>query len=69
MRKMIHIAMVQVDALEGLARDTDRSFQELIDEALSDLLKKHRRPVTVKEMLTESLERGSRKRTPRKGQP
>ena len=69
MRKMIHIAMVQVDALEGLARDTGKSFQDLIDEALIDLLKKHRRPVTVKEMLTQSLERGTRKRTPRTGQP
>ena len=65
MRKMIHIGTASVDALEGLARDTGRSFQELIDEALDDLLKKHRQPVTVKEMLTESLARGSRKRTPR----
>ena len=65
MRKMIHIATASVDALEGLARDTGRSFQELIDEALYDLLKKHRRPVTVKEMLSQSLARGSRKRPPR----
>ena len=68
MRKMIHIATAQVDALEGLARDTGKSFQELIDEALIGLLKKHRRPVTVKEMFTESLERGSRKQARRRSQ-
>lgn len=69
MRKMIHIATAQVDALEGLGRDTGSSFQDLIDEALTDLLKKHRRPVTVKEMLTRSLEPGSRKRVSPRGQP
>lgn len=69
MRKMIHVATASVDALESLARDTGQSFQDLIDEALIDLLKKHRQPVTVKEMLTESLERGSRKRASRKAQP
>jgi hypothetical protein len=40
--------------LEGLARDTMKDFQELMDEAVRDLLKKHHRPVTVKEMLRQS---------------
>jgi hypothetical protein len=31
-----------------------RSLQELAEEAFRDLLKKHRRPTTLKEMLRES---------------
>ena len=34
------------------------SLQDLLDEAIADLLKKHRRPVTTKEMFTESLKAG-----------
>ena len=30
-------------------------LQDLVDEAIADLLKKHRRPVTTKEMFAESL--------------
>jgi hypothetical protein len=33
------------EAIEALARDSDRSFQELTDEAFADLLKKHKQPV------------------------
>lgn len=44
-------------ALEALARDLKRSFEELADEAFSDLLKKHDRPKTLKEALLESARR------------
>jgi hypothetical protein len=41
-------------ALDRLAKDRMQSIQELADEAFRDLLKKHRRPTTLKEMLRES---------------
>jgi hypothetical protein len=34
-----------------------KDFQELADEAFADLLKKHQRPVTLKEALRESARR------------
>jgi hypothetical protein len=55
MRKMIHVATASVDALEALAAFSNRTFQDLIDEAIADLLKKHNRPVTLKEMLRGSV--------------
>ena len=55
MRKMIHIATASRDALEMLAQDSGKSFQDLIDEAIEDLLKKHKRPVTLTEMLRGSV--------------
>lgn len=55
MRKMVHIGTASFDALTRLARDKGRSFQDLMDEAIADLLKKHKRPVTLKEMLSGSL--------------
>jgi antitoxin-like ribbon-helix-helix protein len=65
MRKMIHIATASVDAIEALAAQSGKTFQDLIDEAIADLLKKHNRPVTLKEMLRGSLaDDGGRK--PRK---
>jgi hypothetical protein len=42
-------------ALDRLAKDRMETIQELADEAFRDLLKKHRRPTTLKEMLRESL--------------
>jgi hypothetical protein len=42
-------------ALDRLAKDRMASLQELADEAFRDLLKKHRRPVTLKEMLRASV--------------
>jgi hypothetical protein len=41
-------------ALDRLAKDRMLDLQDLADEAFRDLLKKHRRPVTLKEMLRES---------------
>ena len=43
------------EAIEALARDSDKSFQELADEAFDDLLKKHKRPVGLKAALEESI--------------
>lgn len=67
MRKMIHVATAQHAAMEALARDTGRTFQDLVDEALGDLLKKHKRPVSLKDMLSQSLAEG-RRRPSRKGE-
>ena len=61
MRKMIHVATASHDALQILARETGQTFQDLIDEAVADLLKKHKRPVTVKAMLRQSLEQGRKR--------
>ena len=61
MRKMIHVATASHDALQLLARETGQSFQDLIDEAVADLLKKHKRPVTVQGMLCQSLEQGRKR--------
>ena len=61
MRKMIHVATASHDALQALAHETGQTFQDLIDEAVADLLKKHKRPVTVKAMLRQSLEQGRKR--------
>jgi len=55
MRKMIHVATATHDVMQALAREHGQTFQDLIDEAVTDLLKKHKRPVTLKQMLSESL--------------
>jgi hypothetical protein len=41
-------------ALDLLGRDQMKEFQELADEAFRDLLKKHGRPVSLKEALRKS---------------
>ena len=67
MRKMIHVSTASLDALKTLVADSGKSFQDLVDEAIADLLKKHKRPVTLKEMLRGSLaEGGKRKATNRR---
>jgi|SRR5271170_3754612 len=43
-------------ALDLLARDSMKDFQELADEAFRDLLKKHGRPTDLKSALRQSLE-------------
>ena len=55
---------VQVDdqtwhALDLLARDSMKTFQELADEAFADLLKKHHRPASLKDALRQSVRRQS----------
>lgn len=49
-------------ALDLLARDRMMDFQELADEAFSDLLKKHRRPTDLKTALRESAKKEDSKR-------
>ena len=41
-------------ALDLYSRDSMKSFQELTDEAFADLLKKHKRPVDLKDALRQS---------------
>jgi len=41
-------------ALDLYARDSMRTFQELADEAFADLLKKHDRPIDLKDALRRS---------------
>ena len=53
-RKRIEFDAATYQALERLAHDQMRDLQELMDEAARDLLKKHHRPVTLKEMLKQS---------------
>lgn len=61
MRKMVNIETATLAALELLATDRGANLQELLDEALADLLKKHRRPVTIKSMFDASLKDGPRR--------
>jgi hypothetical protein len=56
-RKLIDFDAETWHALHLLSRDSLKSLQELADEAFSDLLKKHRRPVGLKQALKESLRR------------
>ena len=42
-------------ALQQLCLEHGKGLQELVDEALRDLLRKRRRPVTLKDALRESL--------------
>lgn len=46
-------------ALDLLAHDTMKDFQELADEAFSDLLKKHNRPTDLKDALRRSARASS----------
>jgi hypothetical protein len=53
-RKRIEFDAETWQALHFLGRDSMKSLQELADEAFRDLLRKHRRPVSLKEALRES---------------
>ena len=54
-RKLVEFDAPTWHGLNLLSRESMKSFQELADEAFRDLLKKHRRPVTLKDMLRESV--------------
>ena len=54
-RKRIAFDAETWHALHHLSLDSMKSLQELADEAFRDLLKKHRRPTTLKEMLQASV--------------
>ena len=58
-RKLIAFDLETFRALQGLSRDSMKDLQELADEAFRDLLKKHHRPVTLKEALKASTRRAA----------
>jgi hypothetical protein len=53
-RKRIEFDAETWHALHKLSLDSMKSLQDLADKAFRDLLKKHRRPTTLREMLRES---------------
>lgn len=53
-RKLVAFDPETLQALELLARDSMKDFQELADEAFRDLLKKHGRPTSLREALKQS---------------
>jgi hypothetical protein len=61
-RKRIAFDHLTWNALDRLAKERMVDLQDLADEAFRDLLKKHRRPVTLKEMLRESARSYPRQR-------
>ena len=52
---------------DWLGKDERMSFQELMDEAVADLLKKHHRPVGLKDALRQSLRRQPANANDRRG--
>ena len=54
-RRRIEFDAASYNALDRLAKDRMATMQELADEAFRDLLKKHRRPTTLQNMLQESV--------------
>jgi hypothetical protein len=55
LRKRIALDAATWHALHHLSLDRRVTLQQLADEAFGDLLKKHRRPVTLREALKESV--------------
>jgi hypothetical protein len=56
-RKRVEFDAETWHALRLLSGDSMKSLQELAEEAFADLLKKHGRPITLKQALKESLRR------------
>ena len=65
-RKIIEFDAETWQSLHTLALDRMNTLQELADEAFADLLKKHGRPVELKEALRASVGDGAHGRTARK---
>jgi hypothetical protein len=65
-RKIIEFDAETWQALHTLALDRMNSLQELADEAFADLLKKHGRPVELKDALRASVGDGAHSRTGRR---
>ena len=61
-RKIIEFDAETWQALHSLALDRMNTIQELVEDAITDLLKKHHRPVTLKEALTASTSEPSESR-------
>ena len=53
-RKVFSVDGQLLNALASLSRDTATPLDDLADEAFRDLLKKHKRPLTLKAALQES---------------
>lgn len=53
-RKFFSVDERVMQALSFLARDKQTGVDALVDEAFRDLLKKHKRPLTLKAALQES---------------
>jgi len=56
-------------AIDLLARDTMKDFQELAQEAFADLLHKHHRPATLRDALRQSVRRAPANDEQRRGPP
>ena len=56
-RKLVEFRSELWQALFLLARDSGKTLEALADEAFTDLLHKHRRPLSLKEALRESARR------------
>lgn len=56
-RKLIEFDAETWQALRLLSSDSLKSLQDLVDEAFADLLRKHGRPVSLREALRESARR------------
>jgi hypothetical protein len=56
-RKLIEFRPEIWQALVLLARDSGKNLEALADEAFADLLRKYRRPLSLKEALRESARR------------
>jgi hypothetical protein len=54
-RRRIEFDAASWHALNQLCLDKGKRLQDLADEAFGDLLKKHRRPITLREALRESV--------------
>jgi hypothetical protein len=59
-RKLIEFDAETWQALHTLALDRMNTVQELVEDAVADLLKKHHRPVTLNEALEASAPDASR---------
>ncbi len=58
-RKLIGFHPEDMRALDELAEDRATTLQELIDEAVRDLLKKHGKPTDLKTALRDSAKQTS----------
>jgi hypothetical protein len=67
-RKIIEFDAETWRALHSLALDRMNTIQELVEDAVADLLKKHGRPVTLKEALQASAPEAVAGRPPSKAQ-
>ena len=69
--RLDRIPTLAIQALHSLALARMNTVQELVEDAVADLLKKHGRPVTLREALEASVpevaEGGQRRKTRKKG--